>query len=41
VASIDNLSIAAAMRARWHQLLKLNCVSDENSRDSVRAEVPT
>src|SRR5258705_8616515 len=29
------------MRARWHQLLKLNCVSEENSRDSVRAEVPT
>ena len=29
------------MRARWHQLLKLNWVSAENSRDSVRAEVPT
>src|SRR5205085_1465766 len=29
------------MRARWHQLLKLSWVSDENSRDSVRAEVPT
>jgi hypothetical protein len=33
--------MAAAIRARWHQLLKLNCVSDENSRDSVRTEVPT
>ena len=29
------------MRARWHQLLKLSCVCEENSRDSVRAEVPT
>ena len=38
---IDNLSIAQAIRARWHQLLKLSCASEENSRDSVRAEVPT
>src|SRR5665647_2819890 len=41
LASVDSRSIAEAMRARWHQLLKLSCVSDANSRDSVRAEVPT
>ena len=32
--------MAAAIRARWHQLLKDSSVSAENSRDSVRAEVP-
>src|SRR4030081_1588041 len=40
LASTDSFSIAAAIRARWHQLLKLSWVSVENSRDSVRAEVP-
>jgi hypothetical protein len=33
-ASVDSFSMAAAIRARWHQLLKLSCVSAENSRDS-------
>ena len=33
--------LLAAMRARWHQLLKLSWVSLENSRDNVRDEVPT
>ncbi len=33
--------IAAAMHARWHRFLKLSCVSDENNRDKVRADVPT
>ena len=36
LASTVSRWMAAAMRARWHQLLKESCVSAANSRDSVR-----
>jgi hypothetical protein len=41
LASTDRFSIAAAMRARWHQLLKLSCVAVENSRDKLRFHLPS